>query len=58
MTPFMLFQQGHCLARALQQKRIESLANHLLFQYLLLVHPVGDARDGVLVVASVGGHSR
>ena len=32
--------------------------NNLLFEYLLLVHAVGDARDGVLVVASVGGHCR
>ena len=35
-----------------------AVLGNLLFQNLLLVHPVGDARDGVLVVASVRRHCR
>ena len=58
MTPFMLIQQGHCLSLYIRQKERKWIRGNLLFQNLLLVHPVGDARDGVLVVASVRRHCR
>ena len=58
MTPFVLIQQGHCLSLYIRQKERKWIRGNLLFQNLLLVHPVGDARDGVLVVASVRRHCR